>query len=103
MKRLSVVTMVFTSLFLICSLALGNPSLLPRHPGYPMADSKDPVLGVPTANDPGEQAPSPKEALKQAAQFHDAHAMNPMKENRPNVVHDFNGSAGDSSEDKTSN
>jgi len=84
-------------MFLFGSLALGNPHLLPKHPGYPMAASKDPVMGVPTANDPGETAPSPEVALKQAGQFHDAHAMNPMKEERPNVVHDFTKSAGNAS------
>ena len=100
MKKISVLATVFASVFLIGSLALGNPTLLPRHPGYPMAASKDPVLGVPTANDPGENAPSPEEALKQAAQFHDAHAINPMKEERPNVVHDFGGAGSESLGDK---
>lgn len=90
MKLISVLIAMFTSVFLFGSLAWGNPAMLPKHPGYPMAASKDPVMGVPTANDPGESAPSPEVALKQAGQFHDAHAMNPMKEERPNVVHDFN-------------
>ena len=97
MKMMSVLMTMFTSLLLLGSLAWGNPAMLPKHPGYPMAASKDPVMGVPTANDPGEKAPSPEVALKQAGQFHDAHAMNPMKEERPNVVHDFRGSAGNSS------
>lgn len=101
MKRLSIVPTVFASIFLIGSFAWANPSMLPKHPGYPMAESKDPFMGVPTANDPGEQAPSPEEALKQAAQFHDAHAMNPMREIRPNVVHDFVGSGDNSSGDQS--
>lgn len=89
MKRIAVMATVLTSLVLIGTWVWANPGMLPKHPGYPMAASKDPVMGVPTANDPGEKAPSPEEALKQAGQFHDAHARNPMKENRPNVVHDF--------------
>ena len=100
MKIMSVAATIFASMFLIGSLAWSNPAMLPKHPGYPMAASKDPVLGVPTANDPGEQAPSPDVALRQAAEFHDAHAMNPMKEVRPNVVHDFGGSERKSSGDK---
>ena len=88
MKRFIVVATVVISLVLIGSLAFGNPGLLPKHPGYPMGNFKDPVLGVSTANDPGETQPSPQEALKQAAAFHDAHAINPMNEIRPNVVHD---------------
>lgn len=100
MKMISVLITLFTSVVLFGPLAWGNPAMLPKHPGYPMAASKDPVMGVPTANDPGEKAPSPEVALKQASQFHDAHAMNPMKENRPNVVHDITKSAGQTSVDK---
>ncbi|HBP90117.1 MAG TPA: hypothetical protein PKK23_11980 [Nitrospirales bacterium] len=88
MKRILVVAIAVINLLLIGSLALGNPGLLPKHPGYPMGNFKDPVLGVSTANDPGETQPSPQEALKQAAAFHDAHAINPMNEIRPNVVYD---------------
>lgn len=87
MKRFIAVAILIINLLLIGSLALGNPGLLPKHPGYPMGDFKDPVLGIPTANDPGESPPSPQEALKQAAAFHDAYAINPIKEIRPNVVH----------------
>ena len=100
MKTMSIVLTMVASAFLFVSLAWGNPAMLPKHPGYPMAASKDPVLGVPTANDPGEQAPSPDVALNQAGRFHDAHAMNPMKEERPNVVHDFQKSTGRSSAGK---
>ena len=44
-----------TSLIIICaspfvvglvvSLALANPDMLPKHPGYPMGKSVDPVKG----------------------------------------------------------
>ncbi|HNP61860.1 MAG TPA: hypothetical protein PKM72_13525 [Nitrospirales bacterium] len=87
MKKFIVVATVI-NLVLIGSLAFGNPGLLPKHPGYPMGNFKDPVLGIPTANDPGETPPSPQEGLKQAAAFHDAQAINPMNEIRPNVVHE---------------
>jgi len=36
------------------SLASANPSLLPKHEGYPMKNSGSPVTGQPTANDPGQ-------------------------------------------------
>ena len=68
------------------TLALGNPGMLPNHPGYPMGEAKDPVTGQPVANDPGQSPPSQEESLHQAAGFHDAHAMNPGKEERPNIV-----------------
>ena len=88
MKRFIVVATVVINLVLIGSLAFGNPGMLPKHPGYPMGNFKDPVLGMPTANDPGESPPSLEESLKQAAAFHDAHAINPMNETRPNIVYD---------------
>ena len=69
------------------SMAFGNPGMLPAHPGYPMSAAKSPVTGQPVANDPGEAPPSVDESLKQASAFHDAHAINPQKEVRPNVVY----------------
>jgi hypothetical protein len=68
------------------TLVLGNPGMLPNHPGYPMGAAKDPVSGQPVANDPGQSPPSPEESLQQAGSFHDAHATNPGKEERPNIV-----------------
>lgn len=89
MKKILMVVAVVISVVMTGSLAFGSPTLLPKHPGYPMGEFQDPVSGMPTANDPGQQAPSPDEALKQAAEFHDAHAVNTAKEIRPNIVHDF--------------
>ena len=88
MKKMMIIATLVLTISLIGSLAFGNPGLLPKHPGYPMGEFKDPVMGVPTANDPGEKSPLPQEALKSAAEFHDAHAINPAKEKRPNVVYD---------------
>jgi len=89
MKKILMVATLVMSVMLMGPVAFGSPTLLPKHPGYPMGEFKDPVLGMPTANDPGQKAPSPDEALKQAAEFHDAHAVNTAKEIRPNIVHDF--------------
>ena len=54
---------------LVVSLALANPDMLPKHPGYPMGKSVDPVKGQPLANDPGQKPnikiePPVKEATK---------------------------------------
>lgn len=68
------------------TLALGNPGMLPDHPGYPMGDAKSPVTGQSVANDPGQSQHSVTESLQQASGFHDSHAMNPGKEERPNIV-----------------
>lgn len=88
MKKTMIIATVL-SLLLTGSLAFGNPAMLPKHPGYPMGEFKDPVLGVPTSYDAGQEVPSPEEAIQQAAAFHDAHAVNPMEEKRPNIVYDF--------------
>jgi len=96
MKKMMLITTLVLSLCLSSTTAFANPSLLPQHPGYPMGEFKDPVMGVPTANDPGEKAPLPAEALPQASEFHDAHAIDPDKENRPNIVHGDKQKGGDS-------
>ncbi len=77
---------VIGSVLLGSTLALGNPGMLPNHPGYPMGDAKSPVTGQSVANDPGQTQPSRDESLQQASGFHDAHAINPGKEERPNIV-----------------
>ena len=68
------------------SVALGNPGMLPNHPGYPMGDAKDPVTGQSVANDPGQSPPSLKDSLQQAGEFHDSHSQNPGREERANIV-----------------
>lgn len=40
---------------LVGTVAFANPSMMPDHPGYPMKESKSPVSGVSTANDPGQE------------------------------------------------
>lgn len=84
-RKLFIVTMS-GSLLLGSSLVLGNPATLPNHPGYPMDDAKDPVVGQSLANDPGQSQPSRMESLEGAGQFHDAHSINTGQEVRPNIV-----------------
>ncbi len=103
MKKFLMVSAIVISVVLMGSLAFGSPALLPKHPGYPMGEFKDPVTGMATANDPGQQAPSPEEALKAAAAFDDPRVVNTAKEIRPNIVHDFmeKGKAPDSKADNS--
>ena len=53
------------------SLVLANPAMLPKHPGHPMSDLKDPVSGMSLANDPGEKNWTGSNALEKAAVSHD--------------------------------
>ncbi len=51
------------------SVALANPGMLPKHPGYP-ASGKSPVTGQSLANDPG-QGNAVGMATLQVSQAHD--------------------------------
>ncbi|MEO7860217.1 MAG: hypothetical protein ABIU05_07185 [Nitrospirales bacterium] len=51
---------------LMATVALANPALLPDHAGYPMKESKSPVSGVSTANDPGQENLYGQKALNAA-------------------------------------
>ncbi len=53
------------------SVALGNPGLLPQHPGYPMGKAIDPVTGQSLANDPGRSNAGGESALTEAAAISD--------------------------------
>lgn len=86
MNRQLFIILMIGSVFGISALALGNPSMLPNHPGYPMGAAKDPVTGQSVANDPGKSPPSQQESLQQAGRFHDAQSVTPGKEDRANIV-----------------
>jgi hypothetical protein len=86
MNRKLLTISVIGSVVFGSTLALGNPSMLPNHPGYPMGAANDPVTGQSVANDPGQSPPSQEESLHQAGGFHDAQAINPGKEERANIV-----------------
>ena len=49
------------------SMASANPSLLPKHEGYPMKNSGSPVTGQPTANDPGQSDARGENTLMKSA------------------------------------
>jgi hypothetical protein len=67
---------------LVVSLALANPDMLPKHPGYPMGKSVDPVKGQPLANDPGQTNASGENALAGSATFDDAHSSQRLSINQ---------------------
>ncbi|MBM4124226.1 MAG: hypothetical protein FJ246_04635 [Nitrospira sp.] len=49
------------------SVALANPALLPKHPGYPGGDAKSPVTGQPLSNDGGQTNAVGTSALEHSA------------------------------------
>ena len=55
------------------SLALANPAMLPKHPGYPAGNAVSPVTGQPLANDPGQPNAFGEKAVLEAASAEDAH------------------------------
>jgi hypothetical protein len=60
-------TLVMTGLVLVgtAALAAANPSMLPKHPGYPS--------GGEYANDPGQKSLTVEQSLRSAAASEDAH------------------------------
>lgn len=71
--KLSAIVLVVTALVsLTFSLALANPAMLPKHPGYPMEKAVDPVKGQSLANDPGQSNATNREGLTNAAIFDDS-------------------------------
>lgn len=59
--------MTVATLLAAASLAFANPSMLPKHPGYPMGKAVDPVTGQALANDPGQRNAVGDQALNEAA------------------------------------
>ena len=52
---------------------LANPSMLPKHEGYPMGKAIDPVTNKPLTNDPGQTNASGDKALQKSAMADDSH------------------------------
>lgn len=69
MKTSTIVLLATAVVPLAISLSFANPAMLPKHPGYPMDKSVDPVTGQSLANDPGQVNARNKEALSNAAIF----------------------------------
>ena len=71
---LSLSMIVFTA---VCVSA--NPSMLPKHEGYPMGKATDPVNGKSLSNDPGQSNATGTKALEQAAMFDDQHSQQNLR------------------------
>ena len=82
MKTSLVLLTVFTVVLLTISLAVANPDMLPKHPGYPMGKAVDPVKGQPLANDPGQTNATGENSLAQAAAFDDVHSKQSLSSNQ---------------------
>lgn len=54
MKLVIGVVATVSGVLFALSMASANPSMLPKHEGYPAKASVSPVTGQPTANDPGQ-------------------------------------------------
>lgn len=75
MKTSLILFTILAVLVLTSAPAAANPATLPKHPGYPMSKSIDPVKGQSLANDPGQGNAIGDKALTEAAAFDDSHVM----------------------------
>jgi len=82
MRASLVLLTVFIVLLLTISLALANPTMLPKHPGYPMGKAVDPVGGQSLANDPGQSNATGENSLVQASAFDDVHVQQSLSINQ---------------------
>lgn len=73
---------VFISMLFSISLALANPTMLPKHPGYPMGKAVDPVAGQSLANDPGQSNATGENSLTKASAFDDVHVKQSLSINQ---------------------
>ena len=68
------------------SMASANPSLLPKHEGYPMQNSGSPVTGQPTANDPGQSDAHGEDTLLKSADSVKSAQQNLMKSDNERIT-----------------
>ena len=73
---LSIVMIIFV---VVCASA--NPSMLPKHEGYPVGKATDPVTGQQLSNDLGQKNASEEKALQQAAMADDPHSRQNLSRN----------------------
>ena len=75
MKTSLILFTILAVLVLTSAPAAANPTMLPKHPGYPMDKATDPVKGQSLANDAGQENATGDKALMEAAAFEDTHVM----------------------------
>ena len=81
MKNSLILFTAFIVVLLASALVFANPSMLPKHPGYPMDKAVDPVKGQSLANDPGQTNAGGEKALNEAAAFDDTHVQQSLSIN----------------------
>ncbi|MBI4402173.1 MAG: hypothetical protein HY581_11145 [Nitrospirae bacterium] len=87
MKAYVIALVVIVCVGFTLSLALANPAMLPKHPGYPAGQAVSPVTGQPLANDPGQTNASGEKAALEGAAAEDAHvSQNLMDENNQRLL-----------------
>ena len=69
------------------SLAFANPAMLPKHPGHPMSDLRDPVNNMPLANDPARDVWTGAAALERASVSHDESSIQELPSD-PTLIHE---------------
>lgn len=82
MKTSLVLFIISACVLLISDVTLANPSMLPKHPGYPMGKAVDPVKGQSLANDPGQSNATGEASLAEAAAFDDSHVRQNLSTNQ---------------------
>jgi len=82
MKTSLVLFSISACMLLASTVALANPEMLPKHPGYPMGKAVDPVKGQSLANDPGQTNATGEGSLAEAAGFDDAHVKQNLSINQ---------------------
>jgi hypothetical protein len=79
MSAYPIVGLTLAMLILTAAYASANPSMLPKHEGYPMGKATDPVTGKSLGNDPGQKNATGAKALEQAAIVDDQHSRQNLR------------------------
>ncbi len=79
MSALPTIGLSLVMLMLTAVCASANPSMLPKHEGYPMGKATDPVTGKSLSNDPGQTNATGTKALEQAARADDQHSQQNLR------------------------
>ena len=82
MKTSLIVLAASAIVILTVSTVSANPSMLPKHEGYPMGKAIDPVKGQSLANDPGQTNATGEKSLAGAAVFDDSHVKKNLSINQ---------------------
>jgi hypothetical protein len=82
MKTSLILLTICAGALLTDTVAVANPDMLPKHPGYPMGKAVDPVKGQSLANDPGQTNATAEGSLAKSAAFDDTHVKQSLSINQ---------------------